>query len=151
MTLKADSKYNGHVAPGSSLYETQTGTLGYQVMLECPEGSTSFVIWLTEKNRERARKYFAILGIDMEKLQDQKYIEYQLCLDIEGREVSFGTKEEEYNGTRSLKVSWIGKKSDPNLSRAAASFFGAAPKDGNSKKTDQEFGDPGITDSDIPF
>ena len=52
------------------------------------------------------------------------YIEYQLGLDIEGREVSFGTKDEEYNGKHSVKVVWIGKKSDPNLSRSAARFFG---------------------------
>jgi len=55
---------------------------------------------------------------------DSGYIEYQVGLDIEGREVSFGTKDEEYNGRRSVKVVWIGKKSDPNLSRSAAQFFG---------------------------
>jgi len=129
MSVKADTKYNGVVAPGSALYETQTGTLGYQVMLECPDGSTSFVIWLTQKNRERARRYFEALGIDPELLKDSGYIEYQLGLDIEGREVSFGTKEEEYNGRRSVKVVWIGKRSDPNLSRSAARFFGATGGD----------------------
>jgi len=129
MTLKADAKYNGTVGPGSALYETQTGTLGYQVMLECADGSTSFVIWLTQKNRDRARKFLEILGVDPERLKDSGYIEYQLGLDIEGREVSFGTKEEEYNGRRSVKVVWIGKKSDPNLSRSAARFFGGAVND----------------------
>lgn len=122
--IKADCKYNGIVASGSQLYETQTGTLGYQVMLECPEGATSFVIWLTDKNRDRAKKYFEILGVDELTLRDPGYIEYQLGLDIEGREVSFGTKDEEYNGKHSVKVVWIGKKSDPNLSRSAARFFG---------------------------
>jgi hypothetical protein len=34
MSIKADTKCNGVVAPGFHLYETQTGTLGYQVMLE---------------------------------------------------------------------------------------------------------------------
>ena len=130
MSIKADTKYNGIVAPGSQLYETQTGTLGYQVMLECPDGSTSFVIWLTQKNRERARRYFEALGVDPELLKDSGYIEYQLGLDIEGREVSFGTKEDEYNGKRSVKVVWIGKRSDPNLSRSAARFFGATIGDG---------------------
>ncbi len=125
MSVKADTKYNGVVAPGSQLYETQTGTLGSQVMLECPDGATSFVIWLTQKNRDRARRYFEVLGIDPELLKDSGYIEYQLGLDIEGREVSFGTKDEEYNGKHSVKVVWIGKKSDPNLSRSAARFFGA--------------------------
>jgi hypothetical protein len=35
MSFKADTKYNGTVAPGSQLYQTQTVTLGYQVILEC--------------------------------------------------------------------------------------------------------------------
>jgi|GEM_PF-3298540 len=123
--IKADCRYNGIVAPGSQLYETQTGTLGYQVMIDCSEGSTSFVIWLTDKNRNRAKKYFEILGVDPDKLKDPGYIEYQLGLDIEGQEISFGTKDEEFNGRHSVRVIWIGKKSDPNLSRSAARFFGA--------------------------
>jgi hypothetical protein len=130
MSIKADTKYNGVVAPGSQLYETQTGTLGYQVMLDCPDGTTSFVIWLTQKNRERARRYFEALGVDPELLKDSGYIEYQLGLDIEGRELSFGTKEEEYNGRHSVKVVWIGKRSDPNMSRSAARFFGGTTTDG---------------------
>ncbi len=131
MSIKADMKYNGVVAPGSQLYETQTGTLGYLVMLECPDGATSFVIWLTQKNRDRARRYFEVLGIDPELLKDSGYIEYQLGLDIEGREVSFGTKDEEYRGKRDVKVVWIGKRSDPNLSRSAARFFGGTAPDGD--------------------
>lgn len=129
MSLSADTKYNGIVAPGSQLYETQTGTLGYQVMLECEDGPTSFVIWLTQKNRERARRYFEVLGVDPALLKDSGYIEYQLGLDIEGRELSFGTKEEEYNGRRNVKVMWIGKRTDPNLSRSAARFFGGSEAD----------------------
>ncbi len=129
MNIKADTRYNGTVGPGSQLYETQTGTLGYQVMLECADGSTSFVIWLTEKNRDRARRYFEVLGIDPERLKDPGYIEYQLGLDIEGREVSFGTADEEYNGRHSVKVVWIGKKPEPNLPRSAARFFGGNVSD----------------------
>ncbi len=129
MSIRADAKYNGTVGPGSALYETQTGTLGYQVMLECADGSTSFVIWLTQKNRDCARKFFEILGVDPERLKDSGYIEYQLGLDIEGREVSFGTKEEEYNGRHNVKIVWIGKKSDPNLSKSAARYFGGAIND----------------------
>ncbi len=94
-------------------------------MLECGDGPTSFVIWLPQKNRERARRYFDVLGVDPEFLRDSSYIEYQLGLDIEGRELSFGTKEEEYNGKRNVKVVWIGKRTDPNLSRSAARFFSA--------------------------
>ncbi len=130
MSIKTDTKYNGIVAPGSQLYETQTGTLGYQVMLECEDGPTYFVIWLTQKNRDRARRYFEVLGIDPELLKDPGYLEYQLGLDIEGREVSFGTKDDDYNGKHNVKVAWIGKRSDPNLSRSAARFFGATTGDG---------------------
>ena len=68
--------------------------------------------------------------MDPERLKDSGYIEYQLGLDIEGREVSFGTKDEEYNGKHSVKVVWIGKRSDPNLSRSAARFFGGTTGDG---------------------
>jgi hypothetical protein len=139
MSIKAETKYNGLVAPGSQLYETQTGTLGYQVMLECADGPTSFVIWLTQKNRERARRYFEVLGVDPEKLKDSGYIEYQLGLDIEGREVSFGTKEEEYNGKHNVKVVWIGKRSDPDLSRSAARFFGAADTNNDNPSEELAF------------
>jgi hypothetical protein len=66
------------------------------------------------------------LGVDAEKLRDWSYIEYKLALDIEGKEVSFGTKDEEYNGRHSVRVAWIGRKSDPNLSRSAARYFGGA-------------------------
>ena len=139
MSVKSDTKYNGTVAPGSQLYETQTGTLGYQVMLECTDGPTSFVIWLTQKNRERARRYFEVLEVDSELLKDSSYIEYQLGLDIEGREVSFGTKDEEYNGKHSVKVVWIGKRADPNLSRSAARFFGATPTESDNSGEELAF------------
>jgi hypothetical protein len=73
-----------------------------------------------------------VLGVDPEHLKDSSYIEYQLGLDIEGREVSFGTKEEEYNGRRNVKVVWIGRRSDPNLSHSAARFFGGTTGDGET-------------------
>ncbi|RPH38327.1 hypothetical protein EHM92_00150 [bacterium] len=153
MSLKADTKYSGKVAEGSQLYTTQTGTVGYQVMLETEDEQTSFTIWLTEKNRARASKAFETLGVDPENLKSQAYLEYQLGVDIVGKEVSFGTKAEEYNGRTTIKVAWIGKKSDPNLARGAASFFGGGGKGTGSSgpsepSTKQE--DP-ITDDDIPF
>lgn len=138
--IRADSKFNGFVRAGSSLYETATGTMGYQVMLECEDGDTSYIVWLTDKNRDRAAKTFETLGVDSEKLKNPLYFEAQLGIDITGREVSFGTKEEEYKGTRTVKVAWIGKKSESlggGLSNAAARYFG---------------GDvPEITDADISF
>ena len=91
---------------------------------------TLFVIWLTDKNKERAKKYFDVLGVDPETLKDPGYNEYHLGLGIEGREVSFGTRDEEYNGKSSVREVWIGRKSHPNPSRSAARYFGAATDNG---------------------
>ena len=150
MAIKADRKYNGTIAAGSSLAESQTGTLSFNINIECEDGDTYFPIWLTDKNKEKARKYFEIIGADLSKLNNQNYFDLQLPVDIVGKGISFGTKEEEYNGKHTVKVAWIGKKSDPNLARGAASFFGgAAPATPQGKFTDD--GMPVIDDSDIPF
>jgi hypothetical protein len=147
MTLKADQKYSGVIASGSSVVESQNGTLSFQVMIECSDGETSYPIWLTDKNRDKAVKLFEMLGADTTKLGNSSYLEYELGIAITGKEISFGTKEEEYNGKRRIKVSWIGKKTDPNVYRGAAKFFGGtgipvAHPDNNH--------DP-ITDEDVPF
>lgn len=144
MALKV-RKYNGIVESGSGIVESQTGTLSFQVMLSCEDGETSFNIWLTEKNRDRALKYFEVLGADTARLSNQPYLEYELPTAIVGKEVSFGTKEEQYNGSAKVKVSWIGKKSDPNVIRGAATFFGG------KVPTPPSAPEAPITDDDIPF
>lgn len=150
MSIKADTKYAGTIGPGSQLYVSNNGTMAYQVNLECADGSTSFAIWLTEKNRERANKYFEIIGADLNRLKEPNYLEYELAQIIEGREVSFGTKEEEYQGNYKIKVSWIGKRTDPNLPRAAARYFGGSVPDVEQGNRSVTKDDP-ITDADIPF
>lgn len=140
MSVKADTKYIGTAASGSELIETQKGTLGYQVMLDCEDGQTSYMIWLTAKNRDRARKDFEVLGVPEDKLKDERYIQYQLGQDLVGRRLKFGTVEEEYNGKKRVKVSWIGRPgADGNAPKAMASFF-AGDDTGHQ-----------ITDDDIPF
>jgi len=123
MGLKPEHRYNGVVGPNSQLITTQRGSLGYQVNLVCEDGETCFVIWLTEKNRSRALGYFAVLGVPADKLQSKTYFDLQLGLDIEGREISFGTQVEEYNGESKIKVAWIGKKAAENPAAEAAAFF----------------------------
>ena len=123
MGLKPDWRYNGTVGCNSQLITTQRGSLGYQVNLRCNDGETLFVIWLTEKNRKRAAGYFAVLGVPEDKLKSRSYFECQMALDIEGREVSFGTQVEEYNGKQTIKVAWIGKKAAENPAAEAAAFF----------------------------
>lgn len=142
MSIKAGRKYHGHVASGSDLIQSQSGTLGYCVQLECEDGETSYTIWLTPKNKERASETFQkALGISEEKLHDGNYIELQLGLDIAGREVTFATVEEEYKGKSKVKVSFLFARSalaGTSPGKAAASFFGGAAFDP-------------ITDDDIPF
>jgi len=148
MSIKADHKYQGEVGTGSCLIETQSGTVGYQVQLTCDDGDTSFMIWLTAKNKDRAAKYFEVLGVDPENLKSHNYFDSQLAQDIEGVRVSFTTKEEEYNGKKSIKVGWMGKPSaGANVASAAAAFFGGEVPVVQPKPPDG----PGITDDDIPF
>lgn len=144
MPIRADEKYNGTVDVGSELVESQNGTLGYRVNLECEDGRTFFTIWITEKNREHAEKNFAALGVSMEKLRTPGYIDQQLGQDIVDRAVTFGTKEEEYNGKTRVKVAWIGRQSaavDGGKAATVTAFFGGAPVALSTP----------ITDDDIPF
>lgn len=136
MSIKADMKYLGAVAPGSELIESNSGTLGYQVMIECEDGNTSYMIWLTAKNRARALKDFDILGVPEAKLADERYVQDKLATDIAGKRIKFGTANDEYNGKTRVKVSWISRPgADGNAPRAMASFFGGTP----------------VSDDDIPF
>ncbi len=142
MGIKAPMKYHGQVTSGTMM-ETKKGTLGYQVFLTCPDGDTSYTIWLTAKNRDRARATFVeALGVDGNKLTDPNYIEMGLANDIAGREVTFTTEEEEYNDKVRVKVAFLFKRSataSVKPAKAIADFFGG-----------KAVGTP-ITDDDIPF
>ena len=142
MAIKAGKKYHGTVGSGSELIQSQSGTLGYQVQLECEDGDTSYVIWLTPKNKERAEKVFVqALGRTVEQLHNGTYIELQLAIDITGREVTFVTTEEEYKGKSTVKVSFLFARSQVaggSPAKAAAAFFGGPEL-------------YQITDEDIPF
>lgn len=143
--LKADHKYHGKVRPGSEMIESESGTLGFQVQLECEDGNASYTIWITNKNRDRAVKTFTeALGVLEEKLHNSVYVENQLGLDITGREVTFVTAEEEYKGKSRIKVAWLFKRSASgggNPAKAAANFFA------NKKAPVADL----IMDDDIPF
>jgi hypothetical protein len=146
MPLKADQKYDGKIAEGSYFAYSASGNLALYIRLECIDGSSSFPLWLTEKNREKAIKTLVSLGADAGKLSDQNYLDYELVPLITGKEVTFGTREETYQGKSSIKVSWIGKRTDPNVARGAAKFFSNTNTDSNATPKQGE-----IDDSDIPF
>ncbi len=148
MGIKADRRYNGLVAPGSCLIESQSGTLGYQVQLVCDDGETSYTIWLTKKSKEIAIETFEkALGVDPKKLEDGNYLEMQLANDIADREVTFTTRDEEYKGKSATKVVGLYKRSASSglpLGKAASSFFKGT---GLTPQADKFVAD----DSDIPF
>jgi hypothetical protein len=143
MAIKPDMKYSGKVGEGSYFAYSSNGNLGFYVALDCDDGHTFFTLWLTDRNREKATNTLVnVLGANRDKLSNQSYLEYELASVIVGTPVTFGTREEEYNGKTSVKVSWIGKPTDPNVSRGAAKFFGGNQNDEIP---------PPINESDIPF
>jgi hypothetical protein len=145
MAIAAERKYDGRIREGSYFAYSMNGNLALHILLDCEDGSTSFTLWLTEKNKAKAIKTLETLGADPAKLSNQNYLDYELANVLAGKEVSFGTKEDDYNGKTSIKVAWIGKKTDPNVGRGAASFFGGKVQNNEEP--------PPFTpgDSDIPF
>lgn len=147
MAIRAGQKYHGNVTSGSEIIQSQSGSLGYQVQLECNDGATSYVIWMTPKNRERAEKVFKdALGITSEQLMDENYIELQMAADISGREVTFVTVEEEYKGKTTTKVAFLFPRSalaGKSPGKAVASFFGRGVGPVTAANP--------IDDSEIPF
>ena len=124
MTIKADTRYAGTIT-GAGLYEANSGTLGYQLLLECEDGTTDYVIWLTPKSKENAVKAFKALGIEEGALKTEAGID-----SIEARvlnlAVHFGTKSEEWNGKTRIKVAWVGKpkaEGGGDVRKRAAAFF----------------------------
>jgi hypothetical protein len=142
--VQADKKYHGTVTGGEWI-ESQSGSLGFQVFLKCEDGETSYTIWITNKNRDRAEKVFnEALGVSSDKLANAAYVENKLTIDITGHEVTFVTEEEIYKNKSRVKVAWLFKRSATsggNPAKAAASFFG------KPKGTLM----PEITDEDVPF
>jgi hypothetical protein len=151
MGLKIDHKYHGTVRQGSEIIESQSGSLGYQVMLTCEDGDTSYTIWLTAKNRDRAEKDI-YRGAGRQRGKTSKLpatSKTNWHADITGREVTFVTEQEEYRGKTRIKVAWLFKRSASgggSPAKAVAGFFG-------KKAPGQEPPPPAseITDDDIPF
>ena len=147
MGLKPDRKYDGKIGIGSALCVASTGTIFFQLNLECEDGSITYPIWLTEANKKKAKKQMEIIGADMERLGSASYLENELPTAIVGNEISFDTVEDTYNDRQIVKVSWIRKKTDPNLAKGAANFFGGNTKDTAPAKVSE----PDYSNDDIPF
>jgi hypothetical protein len=143
MSLYPDQKYSGEVTRGKWM-ESQKGTLGFEIMLECEDGAISHTIWVTETTKERAEQDFIALGVTPAQLRDESYLRNEMPLAVVGAPISFGTKEEDYKGKKSIKVSWFGKPRAPRAATlegsVAALFRGEAPPVAAE-----------VADDDIPF
>jgi len=146
--LAPDSKYNGTVTRGDWI-ESAKGTQGFQVDIETADGDViSHVLWLTEKTQEYFARDMKTLGVTAEKLRSGSYLTHELPSAVCGREITFGTKEEEYKGEFRTKVAWIGEKRESNprgIGFAVAEMFGGA------KVPEPDAAGDNIEDDDIPF
>jgi hypothetical protein len=146
MPLQPDMKYNGTVMSNSGAIESQSGTYGYEIWIECEDGRIRHTFWITPKTADKVRKQLVLLGANESRLGEMNYWEYELKDDIAGAEISFGTKEEEYNGKTSVRVNWIGKRSQGKPHVALAKMFGGAVAEPPAEEQP-----PVIDDSEIPF
>jgi hypothetical protein len=150
MGLRADTRYTGSVTRGN-LIESGKGTPGFEILIECDEGSMVHTIWLTPATIDKgyAQKDFAVFDVTEEQLQSESFLRNQLPVAIVGKPVTFGTKEDEYKGEVKVKCAWIGKPKGPTAATLEGSV--AAMFRGEKATAVKAPGDLSILDEDIPF
>lgn len=154
MSIKPGKRYTGTVTGGQLFESALNLTPGYQVFLDCEDGQTEFVIWLTPGNRKGMLRSFKVLGADMDRMSNKSYLLNELAGVITGKEVTFEAKEEEWRGEVKVKVAWIGKvsaASEEELADSVAALFGKAALFSGERDPVDGAGAPPIDDSDIPF
>lgn len=137
--IKANEKYIGEIT-GGAWTRSQKNTPGFQVNMKCAEGTAFFTIWLTDKTKEKAKKYFDMLGVSESQMKNSYFLNNTLPTMVVGQEVEFGTALDEYQEKSAVKVIWIGKpKPQPtgDPAQEAANFFNNVVVD--------------MPDDDIPF
>jgi hypothetical protein len=158
MGLRADAKYRGEIT-FCEWTESRNGTPGLQIDVESTEGSISHTWYLTEATLQYFERDMKGFGVTPDQLASGTFMQYELPTVLKGREVSFGTKEEVYNGKNRIKVSWIGAHKAPSDDRGvgyavAQMFGGTGPKNGQTSSPPTSGGGDGVLpigDDDIPF
>lgn len=159
--LSPDKRYNG-VVTRAEWIESSKGTSGLQLDIETDDGMdhVSHVLWVTEKTKEYFARDMATLGVAEEKLSQGSFLAYELPSVVCGREITFGTHEEEYKGERRVKVAWIGERRASNPKGAAfavAQMFSETDDGGMPAKPSakgaaaQDTTGDNLTDDEIPF
>jgi hypothetical protein len=152
MAIRANKKYTGTVTGGAFFESSMNLTPGYQVFLECEDGDTDYVIWLTEKNRKKVARDFKVLGADMSRMKEPQYLQYELSGVITGKNVTFEARDEEWRGEVKTKVAWIGRvsaASEEEIIGSVSAFFAQQQTLGTVR--DPVDNGPAIDDEDIPF
>ncbi len=139
--MDPDTRYRGRIIAGSHLFTSGTGTAGYKIMIGFGENEeTEYVIWMTDKNRNRAIETFGKLGVQPNDIRDEASV---VAL----------SKGETFKDVYTVKVSWIDTDTGPIVeaspSLMVAFFHGSEPA-GTAFADDPRVGRP-ITDDDIPF
>jgi hypothetical protein len=139
--LRADAVYQGTVTNACLMASKAKKTPGFQIFIETEDGENAdHTIWLTPKNKDRAKADFETLGVDTAKLSSRAFIEHELPQAVIGKAVEFGTKSEEYNGQVRVKVSWlspVGAADSGELAAEVAHIFGA-PKPEPKNEDDED-------------
>lgn len=126
------------------MIESGKGTPGFEIQIECDEGVMFHTIWITPKTVEYAAKDFAVLDVTEEQLANVSFLTNQLPLMVQGKQVTFGTKAEEYKGVTKIRCAWIGKPKAPaasSLQGSVAKMFGGKAEPAAATEED----------SDLPF
>lgn len=133
----------------AGLTETKAGTVGIALTFECHEGELDHTLWLTPNTGDNVRKNILTLGVEPSKLADPETLRTIGKLLL-GAKCSITTAEEEYKGTKSIKVKWINPRNgrapvtDTTVARAAYFF---APRTANTR-CDGDFESFGSDESD---
>jgi hypothetical protein len=158
MALKAPCQYNGHIE-NANLYYSNGGTLGLQLHLACEDGKITHTLWITEKTIGRVEETLLKIGVSKNELQDENALD-NIGDILGGREVSFNTVAEEYQGREIVKVQWLNKPRQANGSSAAKMaahlFAGRSqpavpvtkPTRNNKPLSVDEWG---LSDADVPY
>lgn len=134
MSYEAGKTYEGTIVKATAT-ESKNGTAGIELQLSNKDaGSIYHTIWLTAATSERAKKTLLEIGVDQLAFGMRNFWlnpgEY-----LEGKEVSFTTKEEEYNGKVRVRVEWLngpGRVPKPISANSVAmlmSLFGVSSAD----------------------
>lgn len=159
--LRDGETYNGVVEGDGRWIESAKGTTGFQITIKSDEGDvTDFVIWLTQKTKDRAIESFGVLGVSEADLRRASYVENLAPGAVNGRPLSFKVALEEYKDKKQLKVKYIGKRRESlaggSVAHAAVKFFSEgsdspAARSPKYEEYPERVSNPLPDDDDIPF